>query len=107
MIRHNYMCPAADENVISSHTFGFQLAYLLHKSFRVHHYTIGNDTFTLALQNSGWQQVKNELLFAGIYCMTRVIAALKTNDIIRFCGKYIRYFTFTFISILKTNNHVS
>ena len=76
------MRSSADENVISSHVFAFDLIHLLNERFRIYHYSVCNDTFPFALKNSRWKKVQNEFLISYINRVTSIVPSLETYNVI-------------------------
>ena len=103
VVRHNHMGTIAYHK-FWIYSFFFHISNFVQEYFWINNHTIANNRHGFAINNSGRDQV--ELKGIAIYNdgVSGVVAAVKTNDIVRFASKEIGNLSFAFVAPLSANN---
>src|SRR5262249_28596338 len=103
MERKNYMRAIANaELFLNVDTRGRKLRHFFAQRRQIHHHAVADDSLDARTQNSAGNQLEDELFFADVDRVSRVVAALVARDDSEPLGEEIDHFTLTLVGPLRT-----
>ena len=85
----------------------FKFLCLIHKQIRSKHYSITDDIDLSSLEYAWRNAAKYIFLSFELQSVTRIRSSLEAGYDIIFRSKYIDYFSFPFVSTLKTQQNIN
>src|SRR3989338_4038934 len=73
------------------------------KSFQIKNNAVTEHTFSSRVKNAGWNVMQDKFLGSDIDGVTRVVPALKSDDVMTRSGQQVDHFPFSFVAPLSTN----
>ena len=83
---------------------GLHKINLLNENGRINDGAVGNDQFTVWIQDSAWHQVEGQLFSLDNDRVAGIRPTIEANDHVVFGGQDVNKFSFAFVSPLQPDN---